>query len=79
MKRSTVSPKTRVFISMCTFNGDSWVESAIEGVLNQSYTNWFLSVIDDGSSDDTKKILLKYQKNYPYQIQVNALSQNSWP
>ena len=79
LSQSAAKPDTRVLISMVTFNGASWVESAIESVLEQSHTNWFLSVIDDGSTDDTKKILLKYQKNYPRQIQVNALSQNSWP
>lgn len=79
VKRSTVNPQTRVLISMCTYNGASWVESAIESVLEQSHTNWLLSVIDDGSNDDTKIILLKYQNKFPRQIQVNALSQNSWP
>ena len=79
LNRSKANPKTRVFISMCTFNGASWVKNAIDSVLNQSHTNWFLRVVDDGSSDSTKQILLQYQEKFPGQILVLALNENSFP
>lgn len=43
-----------------TYNRASTLERAILSVLNQSYKSFELIVINDGSSDDTFKILNKY-------------------
>jgi glycosyltransferase involved in cell wall biosynthesis len=64
---------------MLTYNGASWVAHAIESVLNQTHSNWFMRIIDDGSTDETISILCQYQVNYPNHIQVIALKQNSYP
>ena len=38
LSQSVANPDTRVLISMATFNGASWVESAIESVFDQLLT-----------------------------------------
>jgi glycosyltransferase involved in cell wall biosynthesis len=49
----------RFSIVISTYNRAWSIERAIDSVLNQSYKNWELIIIDDGSTDDTEKILRK--------------------
>ena len=46
---------------MATYNRAKTIERAINSVLNQSYTNLELIIIDDGSIDNTSSILKKYR------------------
>lgn len=43
-----------------TYNRASYLERAIQSVLNQTYQDFTLHIVDDGSTDQTKEILLKY-------------------
>ncbi|MBR0447806.1 MAG: glycosyltransferase family 2 protein [Clostridia bacterium] len=45
--------KPIVSVIMPTYNSAAFVEVAIRSVMNQTYDNWKLFVIDDGSSDNT--------------------------
>ena len=42
------------------FNGEKFIGEAIESVLNQTYQNWELIIVDDGSTDNSKKIIKQY-------------------
>ena len=44
------------------FNSEKYIDACIKSVINQTYKNWIWMVSDDGSSDKTKEILLKYCK-----------------
>lgn len=46
-----------VCIVLPVYNGSKYIKTAIESVLNQSHSQFTLFVIDDGSSDDTVKII----------------------
>jgi len=45
------------------YNGEKFISKAIESVLNQTYQNWELIVINDGSMDNSKKIVQKYMED----------------
>lgn len=49
-----------VSIILVTYNASKFIEAAINSVLNQTYKNIELIIIDDGSSDNTKDIVLKF-------------------
>ncbi len=52
-----------VSIIMPTYNRQHVICEAIESVLAQTYDNFELIIIDDGSTDNTKKTISDYQKN----------------
>ncbi|MCM8569628.1 glycosyltransferase [Gramella jeungdoensis] len=49
-----------VSVIMPAYNSEAFISEAIRSVLDQTYTNWELFVIDDASSDSTLKIVQKY-------------------
>lgn len=55
---------------MPSFNTGRFIKEAINSVINQTYTNWELIIVDDCSNDDTNEIInsfedsrIKYLKN----------------
>ena len=52
----------KVSINLTTYNRAHLLPRAIKSVLNQTFKNWELVIVDDGSSDDTKKLLKKYKE-----------------
>lgn len=59
-----------------TYNSEKFIAETIQSVQNQTYTNWEMIIVDDGSSDKTQAIvtLLASQDNRikPYQLKVNS-------
>ena len=47
-------------IVLPTYNRADFIERAINSVLNQTFVDWELIIVDDGSTDDTKAIVDKY-------------------
>lgn len=64
-----------VSIIMPAYNAEKYIEEAIQSVLKQTYTNWELIITDDKSTDDTEKIIKKYQ-DQDKRIKLYALSKN---
>ena len=47
---------------MTSYNYASYIEEAIKSVINQTYSNWELIIIDDCSKDNSVEIIEKYVK-----------------
>ena len=56
------------------YNGAAFVDTAIESVFAQNYTDWELIIVNDGSTDSTEEVLDKYKDNPKIKIitQKNA-------
>lgn len=46
-----------------TFNRSNMIGKAIESVINQTYANWEMIIIDDGSTDDTAQVIKNFTLN----------------
>lgn len=46
---------------MPSYNASEHIEEAIESILSQSFTDYEFIIINDGSTDDTEKKILKYE------------------
>ncbi len=49
-----------VSIIMPVYNGEDFLDRSIKSVLRQTYQNWELLLIDDGSEDDSARIIERY-------------------
>ena len=66
------SDKNKVFsVVMACYNSEKYLDETIQSLIGQSFSfgsNIQLILVDDGSTDNTKEICLKYQNQYPDNI-----------
>ena len=55
MPENLHSPKVSIIIT--TYNGAKYIAGTIESVYKQTYQNWELIIVDDGSIDNTCEII----------------------
>lgn len=53
--------KPEVSIILPSYNYERYIYKAIDSVLDQSFTNWELIIIDDGSKDSSIDVIKKYK------------------
>lgn len=54
-----------VSVVLPVYNGEQYLAEAIDSILTQSFTNFELIMIDDGSTDDSPNILKEYEQRDP--------------
>ena len=67
--------ESKVSIIIPTYNRSKLLRRAIESIIRQTYKNWELVVVDDGSTDNTKSIVdeyIKKDKRIFYKYQENS-------
>ena len=55
--KQTLENKKSVSIIMPAYNCGKYIFDSIQSIINQSYTNWELLIVDDGSTDNTRIIV----------------------
>lgn len=50
----------KISVIIASYNYAGYIEEAINSVINQSYQDWELIIVDDGSSDNSVKIIKSY-------------------
>ena len=54
--------KTEVNIILPNYNSSEFIDKTIQSVINQSFENWRLIIIDDFSDIKTRRKIKKYEK-----------------
>ena len=57
-----------VDIILPNYNSSSYIEETLVSVINQTFKNWKLFIVDDNSDNKTKDILRKYNSNTKIKI-----------
>lgn len=57
-----------ISVYMPVYNGEKYIRKSIESVLNQTYQDFELILIDDGSKDGSADICNEYRQSYPDKI-----------
>ncbi len=53
----------KISILMPAYNSEKFISRSIESIINQSYKNYEIVIVDDGSSDATKEIINMHKQN----------------
>ncbi len=60
-----------VSIIIPVYNGERYVAEAIESAVSQTYRPIEIIVIDDGSTDETKRVVERFENDVVYRYQIN--------
>lgn len=63
-----MNPKVSIIIPV--YNSEMFIEKCIDSVLEQSFNEYEIILINDGSKDGSKQILDEYKERYPEKIVV---------
>lgn len=64
-----------IAVLLATYNGGKYIREQLESLFQQSCKQFHLYVRDDGSSDDTMKIVEEFRQKYPDRITILEDSQ----
>ena len=67
--------KPDISVIMSVYNGETYLEEAIESVINQTFKNWELIIINDCSTDSTGEILSEFaSKDERIKVHTNEVN-----
>jgi len=69
----------KVDIIISILNGADYIDEAVNSIIDQTYDNWQLFLLDNGSTDSTLQIIERYQKKYEEKIFVTSYEKNMKP
>lgn len=73
-----ISKSPLVSVLMTAYNAEPFIEKALLSIINQTYQNLEIIVVDDGSTDNTEKILTRLKKT-DRRLKIFRLKQNLGP
>ena len=56
----------KVTLIVPVYNSEKYVGKCLDSILNQTYTNFEILVVNDGSKDNSQKVIEEYQNKENY-------------
>jgi len=63
-------------VIMPAYNSEDFIQEAVLSVVNQTFQDFVLIIVDDASTDKTVRIIKKLQRKFPHKIKLIELKQN---
>lgn len=76
-EKTTKSGRKKVSVIMPTYNDSETILLSLDSLMKQSYKNWELVIVDDGSTDDTKKIIEEFMKKCDIEKRIQYIYQEN--
>ena len=51
-------------IMICSYNSEKFISETLDSIIAQSFKNWEIIIVDDGSIDNSTNIIENYTKKY---------------
>ena len=67
----------KIYILMPTYNDSSTIAYSLDSILSQNYKNYEIIIVDDGSTDDTKKVINNYKKKHAKDNKIKYIYQEN--
>jgi len=74
MSSFTTSKDYSFSVFIANYNNEKYLETAINSIISQTYKNWELVIVDDGSTDNSLQIIEPFLKDK--RIKLIVLKQN---
>jgi glycosyltransferase involved in cell wall biosynthesis len=65
-----------ISVVMAVHNGENFIKSSVESIINQTYNNWELLIADDASTDATNEILKQIIIKIKNKIKIINIKRN---
>lgn len=78
MEKNIVSKNPTISVVMAAYNASRSVGVTLQNILGQTYKNLEVIVVDDGSTDETARVVKAFQKTYD-NIKLVTMKKNSGP
>ena len=69
MESALSQQPSRVSVVLSTYNAPDWLEKSLIGYESQSHSDFSVVVADDGSTEETKQLIEKFQRDSKLKIQ----------
>ncbi len=66
----------KVSIIISTYNGAPYIGETIDSIIGQTYGNWELIIVDDGSTDETEKVVASFNNPKIQFIKAGRIGRN---
>ncbi len=70
--------RTEISVILCTYNREKYLRNCINSVLDQTFKDWELVVVDDGSEDNTFEIVNDYIQKLPNIYYLKHQNRKPW-